>query len=38
MFNIINVEKWNRAEVFHHYLAQQTTFSLTKESHYFMFI
>ena len=31
MFNIINVEKWNRAEVFHHYLAQQTTFSLTKE-------
>lgn len=30
-FTVINLEKWERTEVFNHYLSQQTSFSITKE-------
>lgn len=30
-FTVINLEEWERTEVFEHYLAQQTSFSMTKE-------
>ncbi len=30
-FTKINVDNWNRKEIFHHYLDQQTTFSITTE-------
>ncbi|WP_054709498.1 type A chloramphenicol O-acetyltransferase [Bacillus sp. JCM 19041] len=30
-FNQIDLENWKRKEIFHHYLNQQTTFSITRE-------
>lgn len=30
-FNKIDIDNWKRKEIFHHYLTQQTTFSLTTE-------
>lgn len=30
-FNKIDVDNWKRKEIFHHFLNQQTTFSITKE-------
>lgn len=30
-FTVIDLEKWERAEIFNHYIAQQTSFSMTKD-------
>lgn len=30
-FTVIDLEKWERTEIFNHYIAQQTSFSMTKD-------